>query len=455
MKKSLLMLAGAFMAFTSMAQQRNIMQIHRVDGTTEERYVDEIDRITFHAEGEAPPQDTEAIDMGLSVKWANCNVDASRPEQSGGFYAWGETETKDVYNNTTYKYYNLEWQTIQRIGTDISGTQYDVARRKLGGEWRMPTHEEWQELVLNCDWQWTSRNGVNGYLVTADNGNSIFLPAAGRLYHDGSANANGYENLGGFYWTSTLAEDDGVNYLAYRMNFGDTWYGQSASYDAPELGFTIRPVQGSLSDVDPEPEPGPMDMVDLGLNVKWASHNVMAAKASEPGYYYAWGVTKKQSMYGDGAYKYKDVETGEFENLGEDISGTKYDVAHVRWGNGWRLPTKADFEELLEKCTFVWGMKEGKNGYTVTGPNGNSIFLPVCGYMGTEGLMCADPYDNMGLPLTSHYMSANPKPRSSQPNSVEHSAYTLRITKQQKGEPSIKCDDTFKSIGISVRPVHD
>lgn len=451
MKKLLLTALVAAMAFAAPAQ-RNIMKIERADGTTENYYTDEIQRISFFPE-ELNTDETEAVDLGLSVKWASCNVDALRPELAGGYYAWGETSEKTEYNNTTYKYYDLEWETIHRIGADISGTQYDVAHQKMGGEWRMPTKAEWDELIYGCTWTWTNRNGVNGYEVSG-NGNSIFLPAVGRIYSDGSGNDNGYMNLGGFYWSSTLAEDDEYNYHIHRMNFGQTWHACDF-YDVPEIGMSIRAVQGALTETDPEPEPGPMDMVDLGLSVKWASHNVMAANEHVPGGYYAWGVTKQQAMYGDGAYKYKDAETGEFTDLGTDIGGTKYDVAHVRWGDGWRLPTKAEFEELLEKCTATWGTNYGQLGYTLTGPNGNKIFLAVGGYKGVEGLVCNDPYDIMDLPYTSHYMTSNPKPKGNYDWSQEHSAYTLKISKSQKKDPVIKMDDTFKSLGILVRPVHD
>lgn len=141
------------------------------------------------------------IDLGLpsSTKWACCNVDASSPEEYGGYYALGETEEKEVYNDVTYKYFTGvdengdgwcdyvldDWGSItsylgtwQDLGI-ISGTQYDVAYMKWGGGWHMPNGTEYSELRKNCFWTWKSYNDVNGLMVTGPNGNKIFLPAAG------------------------------------------------------------------------------------------------------------------------------------------------------------------------------------------------------------------------------------------------------------------------------------
>lgn len=122
----------------------------------------------------------ECADLGLSVKWATCNVGAKSPEDYGGYYAWGETEEKDTYTWSTYKYYSEESSSYEDIGDNISGTQYDVAQYIWGSPWTMPTKEEMDELRTKCDWIWTMEKGVNGYKVFGDNGNYIFMPAAGR-----------------------------------------------------------------------------------------------------------------------------------------------------------------------------------------------------------------------------------------------------------------------------------
>lgn len=147
---------------------------------------------------ELEPTPGDAIDLGLSVKWASCNVGASSPEGYGGYYAWGETEEKSSYTYDTYAYYSDDagWMNI---GSDIAGTSYDVAHVKWGGSWHMPTVTQIEELVNSCTWTWTTYNGVNGQLVTGPNGNSIFLPAAGYRYGTSLHSAGG---LGG-YWSSS------------------------------------------------------------------------------------------------------------------------------------------------------------------------------------------------------------------------------------------------------------
>ena len=187
----------------------------------------------------------EAVDLGLSVKWASCNVGASSPEGYGGYYAWGETEEKSDYDWDTYKYYlgdldgdgiPYDFDEYANIGSNISGTQYDVAHVKWGGSWRMPTLGEISELVNKCSWKWTSLNGVNGQLVTGPNGNSIFLPAAGHRYGSDFYSRGSY----GYYWSAALRREDGSN-NAYYLDFGcgDSYWNDNCYRD---FGHTVRPV---------------------------------------------------------------------------------------------------------------------------------------------------------------------------------------------------------------------
>ena len=173
----------------------------------------------------------EWVDLGLpsGLKWATCNVGADKPEEYGNYYAWGETSTKTEYNYG-------ECVTWQKNLGDISGdSRYDAARRNWGGSWRIPTQTEWQELVNNCTWTWTTQGGHGGYRVTSKkNGNSIFLPAAGyrfgsSLFHQGEY---------GYYWSSTPNESytEGAYDLTFDSRSRDLdWYYRC-------FGHSVRPV---------------------------------------------------------------------------------------------------------------------------------------------------------------------------------------------------------------------
>ena len=119
--------------------------------------------------------------------------------------------------------------------------------------------------------------------------------------------------------------------------------------------------------------------VDLGLSVLWAAYNVGASSPEEYGGYYAWGETEVKSSYTWENYKYYNPSTDDFNIIGNEISGTSYDVAHVKWGEGARMPTLTEIKELVNKCTFTGGSYNGASGNYVTGPNGKSIFLPFAG----------------------------------------------------------------------------
>lgn len=196
----------------------------------------------------------EYVDLGLSVKWATCNVGASKPEEYGDYYAWGETETKSTYNWSTYKYCNGSSSTMTKYCskssygnngfTDSKTTlemSDDVARSKWGGSWRMPTKDEFSELSNsdNCTWTWTTRNGINGYLVTSKKsgheGASIFLPATG---FRNDTNLDYVGSLGN-YWSSSLLTD----YPNYARNlFFNSDNNYFTNYYSRYHGLSVRPV---------------------------------------------------------------------------------------------------------------------------------------------------------------------------------------------------------------------
>ena len=150
------------------------------------------------------------VDLGLSVKWATCNVGASSPSDYGDYYAWGETSTKSGYDEDNSK---TLYKSMGNIGGNSS---YDVASYRWGGSWRMPTKAELEELETKCTWTWTTQGGHNGYKVTGKNGKSIFLPAAGWRYGTSPDSVGEYGN----YWSSTPYE--GSTYCAYYLFFGSS-----------------------------------------------------------------------------------------------------------------------------------------------------------------------------------------------------------------------------------------
>ncbi len=181
------------------------------------------------------------IDLGLpsGTKWACCNVGATAPEGYGGYYAWGETSEKNVYNWDTYQYgfydYDGDFSQLVNIGTDIAGTQYDVATAKLGSGWVMPSLAQQEELVSNTTSEWATVNGINGRKFTGSNGSTIFLPATGKrwssdLYSVGSS---------GNYWSSSL--DESYPYYAWYLYFNSG--GVSTYYFDRGRGLSVRPVR--------------------------------------------------------------------------------------------------------------------------------------------------------------------------------------------------------------------
>lgn len=221
MKKQTLWTIIAAFCIVLSVQAQDIMVIEMNDNNIYEYNVKDIGDVLFLSIGDVP-RDSIAyhncpdehhphlIDLGLpsGTKWACCNVGASVPEEYGGYYAWGETEEKDIYNDVTYIYssgtdtngdgFYDEDISYQNIGDNIAGTEYDVAKQKWGGSWKMPTVEQCRELHYECQSVWTTRDGVEGRLFTGQNGGKIFLPASGHRSMWITTFVGSY----GYYWTS-------------------------------------------------------------------------------------------------------------------------------------------------------------------------------------------------------------------------------------------------------------
>ncbi len=195
------------------------------------------------------------VDLGLSsgTLWATCNVGATNPEDYGDYFAWGETQTKSEYNWSTYKYCNGSHDTQTKYCADsdyghngfkdnrtVLEAKDDAVHVNWGGDWRMPTTAEQQELLNECTWEWTdnyNNTGVTGHIVTGTNGNSIFLPAAGYRSDSYLIDAGS----GGYYWSSSL--NSSGPYGAYYLDFGE---GNHYTLSGNRCdGYAVRPVCSS------------------------------------------------------------------------------------------------------------------------------------------------------------------------------------------------------------------
>ncbi|MCQ2202637.1 MAG: fibrobacter succinogenes major paralogous domain-containing protein [Bacteroidales bacterium] len=371
----------------------------------------------------------EAVDMGLSVKWSSVNLGARSPEESGIRVAWGETEAKDVYNWSTYKYMQegeSDWKYVNKYqfqdaqgGTcwyDADGNfvgdgkttlepEDDAAHVNWGGDWRLPTLSDWEEIYKECTYEWTEQNGVNGYKITGrNNGNSIFLPAVGCRRPDYIE----YEGLfRGYYWSSSLVAsslvEDCSSYYGYILFISNG--GSLSPWGCIDRcsGCSVRPVcpaQGATHG---------HDAVDLGLSSGnlWATCNIGANEPEANGGYFAWGETqaKASNSYDWSTYKYvikggkdwKDINkytvddglqmggatwynADEFLGDGKTTLEATDDAATVNWGENWRMPTAKEWKELMneENCTWSKTSMNGVDGYEVVSKiTGNSIFLPA------------------------------------------------------------------------------
>lgn len=257
-----IMLFG-FGCMTTFAQS---FKVTKTDGTTYEFKTSETSSIEFiEGKNETKPEtgSHEAVDLGLSVKWAKCNVGANTPIEYGDYFAWGETTPKTRYDKSTYKYYSSAiW--IDPDGLPINDPGYtkyvkqenaisygyhdtfdnktqldkedDAAYMNWGGKWRMPTGKEFQELINNCTWSYVTISDVNAYKVTGPSGNYIYLPLADWQYYSFETPEKMCRS--GYYWSSTLNSKDSYKVDAIRIEEYTLYL---VNYERI-IGCSVRPV---------------------------------------------------------------------------------------------------------------------------------------------------------------------------------------------------------------------
>lgn len=370
-----------------------------------------------------------AVDLGLpsGTLWASYNVGARKPEEYGDYYAWGEIESKDSYTWSNYIHCDGTKETCHYIGADIAGTDYDVAHKLWGDRWTTPTKAQIDELTKQCTKEWTMQDGVKGCRITGPNGNSIFLPAAGFSAYNYMPYKGGEYSI---YMSSTACDDNYDNWCLDAEESSFVRIGLWRYY-----GYTVRPV------ISPEPEivENADQPLDLGLTsgTLWAQCNLGASQPHELGNYYAWGETKPKEKYDMASYSLYNSSTDTYTDIGTNISGTEYDAAHVTLGGTWHMPTYAEFAELKDECEWKYTVMNGVNGYRVTGPNGNSIFIPCADNKEDESAYPAPPSDTDGFYWSSMRMS--------------DASYSLSLHFNENG--AFWPHGYLNFMGFSIRPV--
>lgn len=350
----------------------------------------------------------EWVDLGLpsGTLWATHNIGATKPEDYGDYFAWGETSGyksgKTKFNEGTYKWFTGNQVKKYCLDTYYNSTpdnkyllepEDDAATVQWGREWCMPTKEQFEELLDHCTWTWTKVQGVKGFELKGENGNTLFLPGAG----EATSTDNGWYGVGfdGDYWTKSLALGNSNCAMCLYFRYFDRNI-IKVQHERRENGMSIRPVcveKVAQTQKTLHGEINGHGWVDLGLSVKWATCNIGASSPSENGDYFAWGETSPKAEYTWKSYKFR--VTG---NKDKNVTFSKYntqsshgdvdgkvtlelsdDAAHVHWGSTWRMPTADEMYELQRECIWLWTTQDGRNGYLVKGTNGNSIFLPAAG----------------------------------------------------------------------------
>lgn len=370
------------------------------------------------------------IDLGLpsGTKWACCNVGAATPRDYGGYYAWGETEENYLYDWSSYSHCDDSEETCYSIGSDIAGTEYDVAHVNWGGSWVMPSSIQMKELVDNCLFE----EMIEGKKITGPNGGSIFLPYAGNKWNDEFYN----DPRSGEYWSSTQDPSNLNEACNLYFYFGNSIVGNSTN--SRYIGFSVRPVvtekavypslhltatafsltKGSQITVGINSGSGRYNTKSSDENVAkvFLDGNEIVITAVNEG-------TATITVTDTKSLKTDTIEVTVTGEVKQDItlicpdshhphaidlglpSGTKWACCNVgadkpegygsytnleyidfgeyrnEWkGEGWKLPSDDDIYELEYECSYNWSFLGGFLGLLFTAPNGNKLFLPAAGY---------------------------------------------------------------------------
>lgn len=412
----------------------------------------------------------EYVDLGLPSGnlWAKCNLGASAPEAYGDYYAWGETKPKQMYTYPNHKWYKEGAPSLgftkynNEDGKLTLEDEDDAVIQNLGNGWRTPTLADFRELINQklTKIEKTTLNGVAGYQITSKkNKKSIFIPFAGFKNDKPQTREISASEEVAICMTNQRRIDYQV-FNCWTFAFEQDRIGRYGKR-RPD-GMSIRPVKGPGV-------PVPNNCVDLGLasGVLWAKYNIGTTEPKQPGNYYAWGELSTKKKYYSDNYKHfnKHGVIKYNEKDGKTVLELEDDVARANLGVGYRIPTKADWEELLEDCKWEAvtvtlpieldpSQKKSIARWKVTGPNGNSIVLPMTGGFKSDGWAVMPDYD-------TYYTTATLYPAELQLDEDKYQeavvlTWPMYAEENASGgieEPSF--GRTYRDFGVVVRPVFD
>ena len=416
----------------------------------------------------------EYVDLGLPSGnlWAKCNLGASSPEAYGDYYAWGEVEPKQEYTKSNHKWYKegAPSQGFTKYNNEDGKLtledEDDAVIQKLGNGWRTPTLADFRELTNQkyTTIEKTTLNGVAGYQITSKkNKKSIFIPCAGFKNSEKPQTRFISDDEEVAVCMTNLRRIDNMVYNAWTFAFQNDRIGRYGKR-RPD-GISVRPVKGPGV-------PVPNDCVDLGLasGLLWAKCNMGATEPTDRGNYYAWGETSTKKKYYSDNYKHFKTDGGikvlkYNEKDGKTVLDLNDDAARANIGAGYRIPTKEDWEELLEDCKWeavtttlseIIDPSQTKviARWKVTGPSGNSIVLPMTSGFRGDGWGVQPDND-------TYYTTANLYPADELSDKDKYQkavALTWPMFAKETSSGGIK-EPSFKSIyrdfGVVIRPVFD
>ena len=416
----------------------------------------------------------EYVDLGLPSGnlWARCNLGASSPEAYGDYYAWGEVEPKQEYTKSNHKWYKegAPSQGFTKYNNEDGKLtledEDDAVIQKLGNGWRTPTLADFRELTNQkyTTIEKTTLNGVAGYQITSKkNKKSIFIPCAGFKNSEKPQTRFISDDEEVAVCMTNLRRIDNMVYNAWTFAFQNDRIGRYGKR-RPD-GISIRPVKGPGV-------PVPNNCVDLGLasGLLWAKCNLGTTDPTQLGDYYAWGETSTKKKYYSDNYKHFKIDGGikvlkYNEKDGKTVLDLNDDAARANIGAGYRIPTKEDWEELLEDCKWeavtttlseIIDPSQTKviARWKVTGPSGNSIVLPMTSGFRGDGWGVQPDND-------TYYTTANLYPADELSDKDKYQkavALTWPMFAKETSSGGIK-EPSFKSIyrdfGVVIRPVFD